>query len=66
MYDAFSYQALPQLFGLYQPIFGKRWIVGALCGVKPFRVYKVEAVSVSCNPDGLGHKFELSIITYQM
>lgn len=56
MFDSFPYEALTQLLGLYEAIFGQRWIVGSLCRIKPFGVYKVEAVSVSCNPDGLGHE----------
>ena len=56
MDDSFPYKALTQLLSLYQSILGKWWIIGSLCCVKPFRVNKVEAVSVSCNPDGLGHE----------
>jgi hypothetical protein len=64
MHDSFPYEALTQKIRLFDAILGKGWIVGSLGGVKPFGVHKVEAVSVSCNPDSLTHACQISLILF--
>jgi hypothetical protein len=64
MHDSFPYEALTQLLCLFDAILGKGWVVGTLGGVKPFGVHKVEAVSVSCNPDSLSHACQISLILF--
>jgi hypothetical protein len=59
MTNSFSFEAISELFSLNVTVFGKVGIVAAFGGEKPVGVNKVDAVSVSCDPDCLRHELVL-------
>ena len=56
MRNSFTFEAIGELFRLNVTVFGKVGIVAVFCGEKPVGVNKVDAVSVSCDPDCLWHE----------
>jgi len=62
MGNVFSFEALPSWW--LAPRHRKGWIVASLSGVEPFGVNKVDAVSVSGDPDSLrNHRLKYPNVT---